>query len=67
MSRYSVRFPVWAEITVTLEADDRDSAADAAWEIANEYAQTVLGNHRNVVANLSLDGIGTNDVEEMTK
>lgn len=71
MNRYVVRFVTTIEVAVTVEIDpgvaafsDEDRAADAGWQKAEEYLQT-LGNHRDVVVDASLDGIGAEAVERV--
>lgn len=65
MPTYKARFVVPAEIVVLVVADDEEIAGDLAWEEANQYADTVLGDHLNVGASWSLNGIGAEEVFEV--
>jgi hypothetical protein len=66
MPEYVARFTTQIEVSVTLDADDEDTAADAAWDVAEEYLRTVHG-HRpsRVTASATLDGVGASEVEEI--
>ena len=59
MSKFIVRFNTQIDLAVTIEADDDMDADEKAWTIAEEYLKTVFGNHRDVIADASLDGIGS--------
>jgi hypothetical protein len=65
MATYTVRFNTTISLAVRVEADDPDSAADAAWQPAEDYLNTVYGNSRDVLADATLDGIGADEVEEI--
>lgn len=63
MAEYRVRFTTGIEINVTVEAADEDEAADRAWELANEWANTITGHAPDrITADVSLDGIGADEV-----
>lgn len=62
MSGYKVRFNTNIDITVTISADDDEQAAEKAWDIAEEYLNTVYGNNRDIIAEASLDGIGAYEI-----
>ena len=64
MTRFTAKFMTTICLDVDVEADDEDSAAEDAWELASEYLATVVGDHRSVSAEASLDGIGAETVEE---
>jgi hypothetical protein len=63
--RYRVTFQTTLNLVVDIDAEDEDEAADRAWELADRYTQTVLGDHDQVGAEASLDGIGSDEVTEM--
>lgn len=63
MSDYTVVFQTSIEVTVHIDADNEDDAADLAWDRAEEYLDTVIGNGRDVFADASLDGIGADSVQ----
>lgn len=65
MPTYEVRFSVPAELIVTIDVEDEDVAADLAWDHANEYAQTVIGDRRTVRASISLDGVADDETKEV--
>lgn len=65
MSKFQVRFKVPVEVVVTLDASDDDDAADRAWVLADEYANTVLGDHQSVRVDISMDGIGADEVIDL--
>jgi hypothetical protein len=52
-------------LTVDVDAADEDQAADVSWRRAEDYLQTVIGDHDAVSAEASLDGIGADDVSEV--
>lgn len=60
--RYLVEFTTTISVTVDIEADDEDAAADLAWQPAQDYLDTVYGDSRSVRAHASLDGIGASAV-----
>lgn len=55
---YEASFIVPMELIVTVAADNEDVASEEAWNAANEYLETVMGDNRVVRASASLDGIG---------
>lgn len=59
-----LRVPV--EVTIMVEAADEDQAMDMAHTQAEEWAQTVVGDNQGLTADLSLDGIGCDTVEEIS-
>jgi hypothetical protein len=65
-TRYEVTFHTTLTVIVLVDADDEDRAADAAWQQAEEYAQTLGGNYRDVRAEATFDGIGADEVEALT-
>ena len=67
MSTYDVTFNTTLSVTVTIQADDEDTAADKAWEIAENYAKTIGGNYRDIRADASFDGIGADEVTEVSR
>jgi hypothetical protein len=64
--RYQVEFTTTISITVDIEADGEDSAADQAWQAAEDYLNTVHGDNRTVRAHASLDGIGADEVRAVS-
>lgn len=58
---YRVPMNLWVE----LDADDADEAESRGWNMAQEYAQTLQGDGRNVDAELDLDGIGPDEIDEL--
>jgi hypothetical protein len=68
MPRFQVRFETVISLVVTIDGEDEDVAADAAWELAEDYLRTVHGHHpTGVRADATLDGIGASDVSMDTK
>jgi acyl-CoA hydrolase len=64
--RYLATFHTSIEVGVQIEADDEDSAADQAWEIAQAYLDNVAGDRAmHVTASANLDGIGAETVKEI--
>ena len=63
MPTYIVRYHTQIEVSVTVDSDDQDFAEEKAHLIADAYLDTVYGNHRDVVASASLDGVGATEVE----
>jgi hypothetical protein len=66
--KYCATFETHLSITVLLDAEDEDSAADAAWQAANAHLQTypfARSTHdgATVLADADLDGIGADTVE----
>ncbi len=43
MATFEVEFTTQLNVTVTIEADDEDTASDKAWRAAEDYAQTIWG------------------------
>ena len=69
MSAYAVTYRTQIEVIVTLDEDDEDVAADASWEIVNGYLNTLgtqTGDERITYVCASLDGIGADEVREVT-
>ena len=66
MTRYVVRFNTTLSVAVTVEAEDEEQASYEAWEKAEEYARTIGGNYRDVIAEASFDGIGDDGVEALS-
>ena len=65
MRTYLVTFTTPIHLTVTVEAEGEQEAADLAWQPAEDYLQTIVGDHQQVRAEASLDGIGADDVTEV--
>jgi hypothetical protein len=68
MKKYRV---IWRnvpiEITVEVEAEDEDTAADMAWEQASDHASSIDMNDRHGCQfEVNLDGIGADDVVMIT-
>src|SRR4051794_3528750 len=66
-TRFRVTFETNLSITVLLDAEDEESAADAAWKAANAHLQTypfARSTHdgATVLADAELDGIGADEV-----
>lgn len=66
--KYRATFETHLSLTVLLDAEDEDSAADAAWQAAHAHLQTwtfARSTHgaATVLADADLDGIGTDTVE----
>ena len=67
-AEYQVTFQTNIEIVVTIKSDDDDAAADAAWQVAQDYLWTLgtqTGDERITSVNADLDGIGADSVEEI--
>ena len=63
---YRATFRTNIEVVVQVRFPDEDVAVDAAWEVAEEFLQTLgtkTGDHRIVSVEASLDGIGADEVE----
>lgn len=65
MPKYKVSFETKIRVEVEIHEDDQDTAADKAWDLAQEYLDTVHGDHRDVTAEATLDGIGAETVKEV--
>ena len=66
MSTYRCTFNTHIEVVVEVHSYDEEGAADAAWEVAEEFLQglgTEKIDHRIKWVDASLDGIGADDVE----
>jgi hypothetical protein len=66
--KYRVSLNTTLTVTVTLEADDEDTAADLAWKAAEEHVQTYPFSRSQsdgvvVLADATFDGIGADTVE----
>lgn len=48
---------------MTVEAEGEDQADELAHGRATEYLGTVMGNHRDVGAYATLDGVGADEVK----
>jgi hypothetical protein len=69
MTKYRVGLGTRINLVVEIEAEDEEQAADEAWEHAEEYLRTVTGDSsggRRVRADATLDGIGADEVEEVS-
>ena len=66
MSTFRLTYVVPLNLVVTVEADHEDDAQEIAWEEAQEYLQTVYGNGLHVTAAGDLDGIGADEISEVT-
>ena len=64
--RYSVRFEVPAEVTVIIDAEDKETACDDAWPLAQAYLATLLPDSVGAAIHADLDGIGATDATEVT-
>lgn len=62
--RFVAHFDTSISLAVTVGACDEEQAADLAWQKAEEYLQT-LGNHRDILADATLDGIGAGEIEPL--
>jgi hypothetical protein len=67
VAKYTVNFETHISVTVDIEAEDADLAGEAAWPLAEDYLKTVGGNHRNVRAYATLDGLGAESVEKTNR
>ena len=65
MPQYEVTFTAPAEVRVTITAENESSAAELAWQQAEDYAQTVYGDAITVQASLSFDGVGADSVRQV--
>jgi len=65
MPRYRVTFALPAEVTVEIEREDEEDAADAAWRVAEDYLDTMTPDAHGASFQGSLDGIGAERVEEI--
>jgi hypothetical protein len=63
MPTYTVTFNTTISLAVDIDAEDEDRAGEAAWQVAEDYLQTVGGNYRDVRAEATLDGIGHDTAE----
>lgn len=66
-TKFRATFETHLSITVLLDAEDEDGAADAAWQAANAHIQTLpftRSTHDGVVVlvDADLDGIGADEV-----
>ena len=64
---FVVRLATTINLTVRLSAEDEETAANEAWEHAEEYLRTLTGSDRGDVTvhvDATLDGIGADEVEE---
>lgn len=69
MPEFKVYLRTQMEVVVKIEADDEDAAADLAWPIAEAYTNTLnsrTGDQRIHDVNASFDGIGADEIEEVT-
>jgi hypothetical protein len=62
MATYKVEFSTHIGLTVTVKARDDEDASEQAWELAEEFLLTVVGDNRNVTAYATLDGIDADNV-----
>lgn len=65
MGKFIVRFNTQLDMAVTVEAADEDEAEDIAWKQATEFLETVHSDNRGLIADASLDGIGSYENEEV--
>lgn len=76
MAKYRVTYQTHLHLTVDVEVeppegadpedfDFEDAAQDRAQTQAEEYVDTLLGDHRGLRAEASLDGVGAETVEEV--
>lgn len=66
--RYRAYYRTHIEITVEVEADNEDDAAEISWDMADEYTHTIYGKPFQdfpITAEVSLDGIGADVVVEL--
>jgi hypothetical protein len=63
---YEVRYTTTLHLSVTVDTEDDDQAADAAHDAADAYLETLVGNHRDVAAHASLDGVGADEIEAVS-
>ena len=63
MTKYTVTFNTTISLAVDITADDEDAAGENAWQVAEDYLQTVGGNYRDVRAEATLDGIAYDTAE----
>jgi hypothetical protein len=68
MMKYRVILNTALSLAVEIEAEDETYAADDAWLVAEAYAKTLrpLGDHRIVSVEATFDGIGADEVEELS-
>lgn len=67
MSTYRVRFTVPMEVVVELEADDETDAADQAWEMGQQRLMEVAVFSNGVGIFGDLDGVGDDEVTEVSR
>jgi hypothetical protein len=65
VNTFEVHYTTNINLNVTVEADDEDQAQDVAWDAAQSYLSTVVGDHQMVTADASLDGVGADEIEEV--
>jgi hypothetical protein len=64
--RYRVSITTELNVVVHVDAADEDDAAETAWQIAEQFAQTIgtrTGDDRIKAVEASFDGIGADEVE----
>ena len=64
MPTFEVTYTTTLTLTVTIDAADDDAASDTSWRAAQDYCDTLMGDHRTVWAEATLDGIGADTVKE---
>lgn len=64
MTNYTVRYTVTAEVVVRLAAETADQAEDQAWEIGEDYIDSLTPDNRGASIHLTLDGLAASSVEE---
>jgi hypothetical protein len=64
MPRYRVTYATTIHMTVDLDAADEEAAEDQSWQLAEDFLHTVHGAGTPVTAEASLDGIGSDTIEE---
>lgn len=62
MGTWTVSFITQAEVTVTVEADAEDDAADLGWTKASDYLERLLPDSHGSRIDVGLDGIGAETV-----
>ncbi len=64
MPTFEVTYTTQLNLTVRIDAEGQEDAADGSWQAAQNYCQTLMGDHLTVRAEATLDGIGADTVEE---
>lgn len=62
--KYAVTYHTNINITVYIDTDDEEAAADESWAVAEDYLKGIYGDPATAVhAEATLDGIGADSVE----